>query len=228
MSIEAIAALLGHESLDMTRQYAGISNRVVADEYAAVTAKVEAPYTTTTLPASAEGPNMRRLRAEVNHRLLGNGLCTRPAELNCSSNPSAKAAATSPPTKLAAFRSLLTSSNDARVFLIPATRKPKLAARQTVNIAVTPNGFGSSVRIRYCLRASGKRPGTLKVDVFQDGVLFETGTKAAAKTGTDYAFSTGVGVSEGTVTVRISIYSDRSPMILDNLYVQLDRPQMPG
>jgi hypothetical protein len=84
MSIEAIAALLGRKSLDMTRQYARISNRVVSDEYAAVTAKVEALYTTTTLPASAEGPNMRRLRAEVNQRLLGNGLCTRPVELDCS------------------------------------------------------------------------------------------------------------------------------------------------
>jgi site-specific recombinase XerD len=84
MSIEAIAALLGHKSLDMTRQYARISNRVVADEYAAVTAKVEALYKPTPLPASAEGPNMRRLRSEVNHRLLGNGLCTRPVELDCS------------------------------------------------------------------------------------------------------------------------------------------------
>ena len=44
MSIEAIAALLGHRSLDMTRQYARIANRVVADEYNAVTAKVEALY----------------------------------------------------------------------------------------------------------------------------------------------------------------------------------------
>ena len=42
MSIEAIAALLGHRSLDMTRQYARISNRVVAEEYEAVSAKVEA------------------------------------------------------------------------------------------------------------------------------------------------------------------------------------------
>ncbi len=42
MSIEAIAALGGHRSLDMTRQYARISNRMVADEYNAVSAKVEA------------------------------------------------------------------------------------------------------------------------------------------------------------------------------------------
>jgi hypothetical protein len=130
--------------------------------------------------------------------------------------------------KLAAFRSLLSPANDARVFLIPATRKPKLAARQTVNIAVTPNDLGSYVDIDYCLRSSGKRPGTLKVDVFQDGVLLSTGTKAAANNGTGYSFTTAVVVSEGTVTVRISIYSDRSPMILDNLSVQLEQPQMPG
>jgi len=84
MSIEAIAALLGHRSLDMTRQYARIANRVVADEYNAVSAKVEALYRDSILPADAEGPNMRRLRAEVHHRLLGNGWCQRPAELDCS------------------------------------------------------------------------------------------------------------------------------------------------
>ena len=84
MSIEAIAALLGHRSLDMTRQYARIANRVVADEYNAVSAKVEALYREHPLPADAEGPNMRRLRAEVHHRLLGNGWCQRPVELDCS------------------------------------------------------------------------------------------------------------------------------------------------
>ena len=83
MSIEAIAALLGHRSLDMTRQYARIANRLVADEYNAVTAKVEALYHSE-LSAEVEGPNMRRLRAEVHHRLLGNGWCQRPAELDCS------------------------------------------------------------------------------------------------------------------------------------------------
>ena len=67
----------------MTRRYAQIANRVVADEYDAVAAKVEALYTTS-LPADAEGPNMRRLRAEVHHRLLGNGWCQRPAQLDCS------------------------------------------------------------------------------------------------------------------------------------------------
>jgi integrase len=83
MSMEAIAALLGHRSLDMTRRYARISNRLVADEYNAVSTKVEAIYRDPTLPADAEGPNMRRLRAEVHHRLLGNGWCQRPAVLDC-------------------------------------------------------------------------------------------------------------------------------------------------
>jgi hypothetical protein len=35
------------------------------------------------LGAEAEGPTMRRVRAE-HHRMLGNGWCTRPAELDCS------------------------------------------------------------------------------------------------------------------------------------------------
>ena len=44
MSLEAIAAMLGHHSLDMTLRYAKIANRTVADEYFAVTDKVEALY----------------------------------------------------------------------------------------------------------------------------------------------------------------------------------------
>jgi site-specific recombinase XerD len=44
MSLEAIAALLGHRSLDMTLRYAKIASRTVADEYFAVTEKVEALY----------------------------------------------------------------------------------------------------------------------------------------------------------------------------------------
>ena len=85
MTIDVIAVLLGHRSLDMTRRYAQISNQVVADEYAAVAAKVEALYTTgAELDADAIGPKMRRVRNEVHHRLLGNGWCRRPAQLDCS------------------------------------------------------------------------------------------------------------------------------------------------
>lgn len=82
MSLDAIAALLGHRSLDMTRRYARIANHTVAAEYDRVTNKVEALYTGDTLTADAEGPAMRQLRAE-HHRLLGNGYCERPALLDC-------------------------------------------------------------------------------------------------------------------------------------------------
>jgi len=84
MSLEAIAALLGHTSMSMTMVYARISDRTVADEYFAVTTQVESLYAEvgSGLPAEAEGPNMRRLRGETT-RLLGNGHCTRPAALDC-------------------------------------------------------------------------------------------------------------------------------------------------
>ena len=84
MSLEAIAAMLGHRSLDMTLRYAKIASRTVADEYFAVTEKVEALYgQDPVLPADAIGPKMARLRRE-HHRMLGNGWCTRPSELDCA------------------------------------------------------------------------------------------------------------------------------------------------
>ncbi len=84
MSIEAIAALLGHRSMRMTLTYARISDRTVAEEYAKVTDAVEARYRNTDpLPADAAGANMRRLAAEAHQRLLGNGHCTRPVALDC-------------------------------------------------------------------------------------------------------------------------------------------------
>jgi site-specific recombinase XerD len=84
MTLEAIAALLGHRSLDMTLRYAKIANRTVADEYFAVAEKVETLYgQPKALPADTIGPRMARLRRE-HHRLLGNGYCTRPPELDCA------------------------------------------------------------------------------------------------------------------------------------------------
>jgi len=84
MSLEAIAAMLGHKSLDMTLRYAKIANRTVADEYFAVTDQVDALYAQPKqLPADALGPKMARLRRE-HHRLLGNGYCTRPPQLDCA------------------------------------------------------------------------------------------------------------------------------------------------
>ena len=84
MSLEAIAAMLGHRSMDMTLRYAKIANRTVADEYFAVTDQVDALYAQAkALPADAIGPKMAKLRRE-HHRLLGNGHCTRPPELDCA------------------------------------------------------------------------------------------------------------------------------------------------
>jgi hypothetical protein len=84
MSLEAIAALLGHRSIRRTLTYARISDRTVADEYCRVTAAVEAGYRNTEpTAADLEGPNMRRLAAD-HRRLLGNGHCTRPVALDCT------------------------------------------------------------------------------------------------------------------------------------------------
>jgi hypothetical protein len=87
MRLEAIAALLGHRSLEMTLVYARIADRVVADEYASVCEQIDALYATAAtpgaLPAEIETAAMTRLRHESHARMLGNGLCTRPAELDC-------------------------------------------------------------------------------------------------------------------------------------------------
>jgi site-specific recombinase XerD len=84
MRLEAIAALLGHKKMEMTLIYARIANRVVADEYAAVSAKIDALYgQQPELPADYETSGMARLRREAHARMLGNGLCTRPVELDC-------------------------------------------------------------------------------------------------------------------------------------------------
>ena len=86
MSLEAIAALLGHRTLSMTLVHARIADRTVAEEYFNVTEKVEALHQAQQppqLPADDEGRQMRKLRAEMHRRMLGNGYCVRPVELDC-------------------------------------------------------------------------------------------------------------------------------------------------
>jgi integrase len=84
MSLEAIAALLGHRSMDMTLVYARISDRTVAEEYFRVTEAVEANYRSgQALAPETAGKKMRRLAAD-HRRLLGNGHCTRPKSLDCA------------------------------------------------------------------------------------------------------------------------------------------------
>jgi len=68
----------------MTMVYARIADRTVADEYFKVSEKVEALYDQPRqLPADAEGSEMAKLRREMHKRMLGNGYCARPVELDC-------------------------------------------------------------------------------------------------------------------------------------------------
>jgi len=84
MSLDAIAALLGHKTLAMTMIYARIADKTVAEEYFSVTEKVEALYDQPRqLPADNEGSEMRKLRGEMHRRMLGNGYCARPVEMDC-------------------------------------------------------------------------------------------------------------------------------------------------
>jgi hypothetical protein len=77
MSLEAIAALLGHRSPRMTLVYARIADTVVADQYFSATRAVEAET------LAVEPPTDHRDAAARHRRLLGNGRCTRPIELDC-------------------------------------------------------------------------------------------------------------------------------------------------
>jgi integrase/recombinase XerD len=84
MSLDAIAALLGHKTLAMTMIYARIADKTVADEYFAVAEKVEALYgQPSQLASNDEGREMRKLRTEMHRRMLGNGYCARPVEMDC-------------------------------------------------------------------------------------------------------------------------------------------------
>jgi integrase len=85
MSLEAIAALLGHRSMDMTLTYARISDRTVADQYFKVTEAVEAEYYGRSSAAAAPTAAPTNERSRPDHRrLLANGHCTRPALLDCA------------------------------------------------------------------------------------------------------------------------------------------------
>jgi site-specific recombinase XerD len=86
MRLEAIAALLGHRSLEMTLVYARIADRVVADEYASVCEQIDKLYAAAApgaLPAEIETAAMAKLRTQSHARMLGNGMCTRPVDLEC-------------------------------------------------------------------------------------------------------------------------------------------------
>jgi len=81
MSLEAIAALLGHRSPRMTLIYARISDDTVAEQYFSATRAVESAANA--LPDAAVDAEARAV-ARGHRRLLANGHCTRPAQLDCS------------------------------------------------------------------------------------------------------------------------------------------------
>jgi len=84
MSLEAIAALLGHRSMDMTLIYARISDDTVADAYFKVTEAVEAQYYGLSGAAAPQAGGPGAQSANDHNRLLANGRCTRPALLECA------------------------------------------------------------------------------------------------------------------------------------------------
>ncbi len=77
MSLEATAALLGHRSPRMTLVYARIADTKVAEEYFNATSAVEADAASA-LNAGTEVDDVATTR-----RLLANGHCTRPQDLDC-------------------------------------------------------------------------------------------------------------------------------------------------
>ena len=98
MRLEAIAALLGHQKMEMTLIYARIANRVVADEYAAVSAKIDALYgQQPDLPADYETTGMARLRREATPGCSATVSAPDPSTSTAGWNQPAKPAPTSAP-----------------------------------------------------------------------------------------------------------------------------------
>ncbi|MFC2177253.1 tyrosine-type recombinase/integrase [Actinomycetota bacterium] len=85
MSLEAIAALLGHKTLRMTLVYARVADQTVANAYDAVSDQVDALYNKPTgLRTNGNGSAaMTSLDDEYHHTMLGNGYCNRPPQLDC-------------------------------------------------------------------------------------------------------------------------------------------------
>ena len=85
MSLEAVAAMLGHKTLRMTLVYARVADQTVADAYDAVSDQVDALYTKPAgLRADGNGSaGMASLADQYHHTMLGNGYCNRPTQLDC-------------------------------------------------------------------------------------------------------------------------------------------------
>src|ERR671913_1334468 len=180
MRLEAIAALLGHRSLEMTLVYAKITDRVVADEYASVCEQIDALYNTANtpgaLPAEIETAAMTRLRQESHARMLGNGLCTRPVELDCAAwTPSARPAPTSRPGPSSCPSSSANVTTPAptasptapasTTTSSPAPRRPLLDTDPAYNAGSRAHKITTSTRLRPCGSCAwDRRSGTVDVE----------------------------------------------------------------
>ena len=81
VSPSSFAAL---QSVKGVAEAAKVRHLALMSRHFAVSEKVETLYSQPAqLPADAIGPKMARLRRE-HHRLLGNGWCTRPPQLDCA------------------------------------------------------------------------------------------------------------------------------------------------
>jgi hypothetical protein len=99
MSLEAIAALLGHRSLSMTLVYARIADRTVANEYFAVSEKVEGP-SMTGLRSCQPPPRARRCASSeprCTDACWATGTAPGPSRWTAISSPSASPARSSSP-----------------------------------------------------------------------------------------------------------------------------------
>ena len=85
MSLEAIAALLGHRSMRMTMVYARIADRTVADEYFAVSEKVEALYDRSrhTCPPTPKAPRCASSAAKCTAACSATATAPAPSSLDC-------------------------------------------------------------------------------------------------------------------------------------------------
>ena len=98
MSLDAIAALLGHKTLAMMLIYARVADKTVTEEYFAVTEKVYALHDQPRqLPGDDEGRRLPKLRSAMHCRMLGTAIVPARSRGTATLSPSAGAAAYSSP-----------------------------------------------------------------------------------------------------------------------------------
>lgn len=105
MSLDAIAALLGHKTLAMTMIYARIADKTVAEEYFAVTEKVEALSTDpANSPATTKAPRCASSDPRCTSACSATATAHAPSKWTATSNRSARAAPSSSPPSSSARR----------------------------------------------------------------------------------------------------------------------------